>query len=181
MNFMNEVYANVPMMVQYFGDPAAAVIVNSAPMPPAAAYRSFMDWLKQKQPDVYAGLEMTRPDLVAPDLVFRDSNFLGDAEEVTVAVSDQASSGFDVQAVATRALDILKESLPTYLQYSTQKQLIDLNIERAKRGLAPVDSSTIAPTVNVGVSSDVQKLVTLGLLGAFGLGALSLMTRGKRR
>lgn len=174
MNFENEIYAGNSEMIRYFGDPASASLVNQTPLKPAAAFRSFIDWLKTNQPEIYAGVAYTRPDLVSPDMLFEQSSFLGDVEE-------GAESTLNAQSVLDKTLDTLKEWLPMYYQYSSQKSLIDLNIERAKQGLTPIDSAMIAPTVKVGASSDIQKIAIFGLLGFFGLGALSILTRPKRR
>ena len=174
MNFENELYAGNSTMIRFFGDPATAETVNSGALKPAVAYRSFIDWLKQRQPDVYAGVAYTRPDLVSPEMIFESGGFLGDVEE-------SAESTFDAQSVFDKSIDALQKLLPSYYQYSAQKQLIDLNIERAKQGMAPVDSGSLAPTVKVGVSSDIQRMLTFGLVGAFGLAALSIFTRNKRR
>lgn len=43
-----------------------------------------------------------------------------------------------------------------------QQQLFDLNIERAKRGLAPISSAQFAPTYNVGVSPQLQQILLFG-------------------
>lgn len=48
--------------------------------------------------------------------------------------------------------------------YNTQK-LLDLNIERAQRGLAPITSNMVAPTVNFGLSPNTQQLVIYAGIG----------------
>lgn len=174
MNFENELYTGNSVMTRFFGDPAADQLVNQGPLKPAVAYRSFIDWLKQRQPEVFANLAYTRPDLVSPEMMFESAGFLGDVETDPEFVADS-------QGILDKSLDALQKILPGYYQYSAQKQLIDLNIERAKQGLTPVDSGALAPTVKVGVSSDIQRMLTFGLVGAFGLAALSIFTRNKRR
>jgi len=174
MNFENEIYAGNSVMTRFFGDPASDQLVNQGPLKPAVAYRSFIDWLKQRQPEVFANLAYTRPDLVSPEMMFESAGFLGDVE------SDPETTA-TVASVAGKALDTIKEWLPNIMQYDYQRRLIDLNIERAKRGETPVDSSSLAPTVKVGVSSDIQRMLTFGLVGAFGLAALNIFTRNKRR
>ena len=174
MNFTDQVYDNNPVLQRFFGDPAKSVTVNQAPMKPAASYRSFVEWLKANQPEVYNGIAYSRPDLVTPDMLFETGGFLGDAEQ-------SAESAVDAQSILDKSLDTLQKLLPSYYQYQSQRQLIDLNIERAKQGLAPVDSSLVGPTLKVGMSSDMQRIAVIGLLGFFGLGALSLLTRNRRR
>jgi hypothetical protein len=174
MNFENEIYAGNSVMTRFFGDPSSDQLVNQGPLKPAVAYRSFLDWLKQRQPEVFANLAYTRPDLVSPEMMFESAGFLGDVET-------DPETATEAQSILDRSLDTLQKLLPTYYQYQTQRQLIDLNIERAKQGLTPVDSGTLAPTVKVGVSSDIQRMLTFGLVGAFGLAALNIFTRNKRR
>lgn len=174
MNFENEIYAGNSVMTRFFGDPASDQLVNQGPLKPAVAYRSFLDWLKQRQPEVFANLAYTRPDLVSPEMMFENAGFLGDVETDPEFVADS-------QSVMDKSLDAIQKWLPTILQYDQQRRLIDLNIERAKRGETPIDSGTLAPTVKVGVSNDIQRMLTFGLVGAFGLAALNIFTRNKRR
>lgn len=60
------------------------------------------------------------------------------------------------------------------LAANTQR-LLDLNIQRAEQGLPPISAQSVAPTVNVGVSSEIQKLITYG-----GLALLVVMLIKKR-
>lgn len=52
------------------------------------------------------------------------------------------------------------------------KQLVDINIARAKQGLPPLDNAT-NPQVNVGLSNNVQLI----LWGGLALGAVYLFSR----
>lgn len=174
MNFENEIYAGNSVLQSYFGDPAPATLVNQAPLKPAVAYRSFIDWLKEKFPSIYDSVAYTRPDLVSPEMIFASNGFLGDVEE-------SPESTFDAESIFDKSITALERILPSYYQFRTQQELIDLNIERAKRGLSPVDSSTVAPSVKVGVSSDIQRMLTFGLVGAFGIAALNIFMKNKRR
>jgi hypothetical protein len=47
------------------------------------------------------------------------------------------------------ALDFAKEAVPAYLAYDAQKDLMDLNMERAKQGLDPIDPGLTAPQVTL--------------------------------
>ena len=46
-------------------------------------------------------------------------------------------------------LDFAKEAVPAYLAYDAQKDLMDLNMERAKTGLDPIDPGLTAPQIRV--------------------------------
>ena len=59
-----------------------------------------------------------------------------------------------------------------------QKQLMDVNAQRAAQGLPPIDASALAPTVNVGLPpAQMQQIM---MLGGAALLVLFLATRGKR-
>lgn len=47
------------------------------------------------------------------------------------------------------ALSFAKEAIPAYLAYDAQKDIMDLNLERAKQGLDPIDPGLVAPQVKV--------------------------------
>ena len=61
------------------------------------------------------------------------------------------------------------------LAVNTQK-LLDLNIQRAQQGLPPITAQSVAPTLNLGMSPEVQKMV---MIAAVGLGAVILLSRRK--
>ena len=61
-------------------------------------------------------------------------------------------------------LDNVTKTAQAYLQYDAQKDLVKLQLERARQGLAPIDTSQYAPGVNVGLSSDTQSAMTKWLL-----------------
>lgn len=174
MKFENEIYAGNSVLQSYFGDPAPATLVNQAPLKPAVAYRSFIDWLKEKFPSIYDGVAYSRPDLVSPEMIFASNGFLGDLEE-------PPESSLDAQTIFDKSAALLKDILPSYYQFKAQQDLIELNLERAKHGQSPIDSSYIAPTVKVGASTDIQRMLTFGLIGAFGLAALNIFMRSKSR
>lgn len=60
-----------------------------------------------------------------------------------------------------------------------QRQLMELNIERARQGLPPIDINRYSGVgVNVGLSAGTQQLVTYALLG---LGAFLILNMYTRR
>jgi hypothetical protein len=71
----------------------------------------------------------------------------------------------------------IEKLLPVYAQYKQQRELIKLNIERAKQGLAPIEAEQIAPQVRVGLTSDTQRLLLFGVLGVLGIGLIMSMKR----
>lgn len=59
-----------------------------------------------------------------------------------------------------------------------QRQLMELNIERARQGLPPIDINRYSGVgVNVGLSAGTQQLVTYALLGVGAFLLLNMYTR----
>ena len=81
-------------------------------------------------------------------------------------------------------LGTVRDIFTTVTQAELTKDLYELNLERARQGLAPIPASTVAPQMNVGIAGDTQKmLLQLGigaaviLGGAYAFGAIG----GRRR
>lgn len=70
-------------------------------------------------------------------------------------------------------MDTLKRIIPSLTMTAQQYQLMQLNIERAKQGLPPIDISAYSGVgVNVGLSPDTQKLIIYGGLALLAVFAL---------
>lgn len=133
---------------------------------------SFGEWLRKKYPDIYNGVMYSRPDLLVPE--FAMNGLSGVNEDIQEPTSDW---GKTIQSVIEKVVSPL-------VGVYQQKQVIDLNIKRAEMGLPPIDSSVVAPTVNVSLPyaqqqqlAEMGKYLTIGLLG---VGALVLVTRKRR-
>ena len=61
-----------------------------------------------------------------------------------IPTTDTAGTGW-----ADKVLDFAKEAVPAYFQFKTQRDIMDMNIERAKRGQPPIDPGVVAPQVKV--------------------------------
>lgn len=70
-------------------------------------------------------------------------------------------------------IDTLARILPSVLASVQQKQLLDVQIERARAGLPPLDVSQYTPGVAVGLSQSTKDLVVYGGLAVLGLWAFS--------
>jgi hypothetical protein len=121
------------------------------------AHAQFITWLQIKQPDAYNLLRSMRRELVSPGLPLSG---LGQDESATSMVTN---------AVETTQ-SFFKDVLPSYFQFRAQKDLIQVNLERVKQGLPPIDSETLAPGLTVGVSSGTRTLayVAVGALAVLG-------------
>lgn len=74
---------------------------------------------------------------------------------------------------------MLQQSIPAIMQASAQKQLMDVNLQRAQKGLPPLNAASYTPGVNVGLTSDTQKMVMYLGGAALGVLALNSLTRGR--
>ena len=78
------------------------------------------------------------------------------APGVNQAIADNSQNG-------ESWTDTLKRVLPSLTMGVQQFQLMQLNIERAKQGLPPIDIASYSGVgVNVGLSPDTQKLIMWG-------------------
>lgn len=73
--------------------------------------------------------------------------------------------------------DTLQRLLPILATTYQQKQLLDVQVDRARSGLPPLDASMYAPGVQVGLSSDTTKTL---MFGAAAVLALVFMSRRRR-
>ncbi len=105
-------------------------------LPGEAAINTFNQWLQDTYPAQYAKLRAKRPELFS----YRNqaTGFYGLGEQ-------------PVQSVAppNQWLNLAKSAVEGVFAYKTQKKLIELNMERAAKGLPPVSAQDIAPTVKV--------------------------------
>jgi len=78
-----------------------------------------------------------------------------------------------------KILNSVSQVAPAILSLKQQKELLDIQMDRAKKGLPPLEVSQYAPTVNVGVSSDVMdKILKIGV--PLSLAFLAVKLLGKR-
>ena len=70
---------------------------------------------------------------------------------------------------------LAKEAVPAYLAYDAQKDIMDMNIERAKLGLDPIDPGLTAPQIRVihDVPPEVQQQIS-----AFKMGGVNILLWG---
>lgn len=80
-------------------------------------------------------------------------------------------TGIDSSFLTTVTGD-LKDLVTAY----NQQQILNANIERAKQGLPPINTASIAPTYNVGLSPDIKNML---LFGGLALLAILFLKRGR--
>lgn len=157
---------------------------------------AFLSWMQNTSPGLYQAITNTKPALVDPATVVAsgslapknskaglkgladagvpntDMSYTGDGSSASASASPATDWG-------TSLLNTIQSIAPAYFQVKSQEQLMNINIQRAEQGLPPIDSSALAPTVNVGVSPAVQMI---GYLAVGGLVLVGLMTEfGKNK
>jgi len=89
---------------------------------------------------------------------------LGDASTIDPTTADTLSTSTDWSSISN-IVQSLGSALTTY-------QLEQINLTRAQQGLAPISSQSVAPQVNVGLSSSTMVMVGLGLAALVGVLAM---------
>lgn len=77
-------------------------------------------------------------------------------------------------------LDNISKLGTSYLSIEQQRQLDQINVQRAQQGLAPIDTSQYQTGVNVGVSASTQQTVLIVVAVLAGAWILSSFI-GKKR
>jgi hypothetical protein len=138
--------------------------VAVAPTGPARGGRGFFNWLKVAQPRIWKATMLRVGD--AEGLAGLG---LTDPNAATTAVSDAPVSN----SLADKIKDIVFGVSQAYLtaqQLSAQKKVLDMQLSRAKAGLPPLDLDLqqyglTGPQVSVGLSSQTQTLLIIGVVG----------------
>lgn len=112
-------------------------------------------------------------DLVR-EAVAPDPSWSASLEELAPGVTTLVAEN---RAANESWVDALARLLPTIAATYQQKQLLDVQVERARNGLAPLDASQYAPGVKVGLSPEVQKLMMWGGIAALAIFAVMAMQR----
>ena len=82
--------------------------------------------------------------------------------------------------------DSIKKIAPALIQYKTQKNILKVQLQRAKQGLPPLDTSALAPTIRVQpeltpeMYADVKKYVVPAVIGIAALLVGLIWSKKKR-
>jgi hypothetical protein len=132
------------------------------------AVSQLASWFQKNYPDLYTRIMNDQPGLLMPDMAMAGlSGLRGLGQDQTASTTDTTTppSTDWGQTLSSFVSQVLGPLASAY----QQKQIIDVNIKRAEQGLQPLDVSQIAPTVNVGVSPQVQQM---GIIAGLGIAAL---------
>lgn len=95
-----------------------------------------------------------------------------------IAQAKSESSGWDFSNV----LENLTQLVGVVLQGKTQHDLLQMNLDRARNGLPPINAQQYMPGVNVGVDDGTKKmLIGVAAIGAAALILPALIGGGGRR
>jgi|SRR4051812_30026375 hypothetical protein len=83
----------------------------------------------------------------------------------------------DSQAPGESWIDALGRILPGLVMADSQRRLLNVQMDRARQGLPPLDASQVGLGVSVGLSDSTRNLLIVGGLAAAGLVAYSLSRR----
>jgi hypothetical protein len=138
---------------------------------PAGAYDSVNNtvWDDELQSFVPA---VSTPDLSTLNISATYKVALEDAAPGITTAIDQA------QKPGEAWTDTLVRILPNLTMGVQQLQLMQINVDRARKGLPPVDAQAYSGAyVNVGLDPNTQRLVTYAGLGILALFVLNMATR----
>lgn len=133
-----------------------------------------MDW-----PD-YSGVTLPAGATFAPDFLPQfdqtpNTQYTIALDAIAPGVSDLATE--QAKTSGTDWIDSLSRLIGVLAVGEQQRRLLAIQVDRAKQGLPPLDTSQYAPTVrvNAGLSSD-----TKWLIGALGIGFVAMLALKRR-
>lgn len=138
------------------------------------ATKSFLGWLSRYSPETYAALLEQVPEAAH---AISEPPFIGLGQNPTVVPALQTGTAPVEVPWWEKAIDIVGGVATQYLQYSAQKDVLEIQKERAKQGLPPITSDVYAPTIRhqVDIPQEFkQAAMGTGTLLALGGGALLL-------
>lgn len=123
-------------------------------LPPDEAKAAFVEWLAAS----YPGLVEALLEAVG-------------AEEVIVT---QGLGQTQEKGLLNQLLDAAQTILPAYLQFEQQREVLDIQLERARAGLPPLNTAQFAPSVQIGLDQETIRRMAeeAAARAASGAGAL---------
>lgn len=188
--------------------------MNANSQQKTVAAQKFIGWVRRFHPEMHAAIvsragEAPKSgalnqlgeawDMFYPSLYYKGTGFMGryhtDAQHLGqidpfggVGVSSTTTTTTEENgAWYSEIFKFAKEAVPAYLAYDAQKDIMDMNIERAKQGLPPIDPGLTAPQVRVvhdfppvvqqEIKSWKDSAVKIGIWAALGLAAFFVVRR----
>lgn len=143
---------------------------QARPVKPAAA-RKFLEWVKATHPRLYAAAE-------------KKAGVTNGAGLAAVETKAQEGGG-----ALDRLLSTIQTIAPMYIQARAQQQVLDVQLDRMRQGLPPLNATEYAPAVQVGVDpalltsagEQLRPLLIYGGLALAGVFVFSQLAKRGRR
>lgn len=149
------------------------------------AQTQFIRYVRANYPSLYSAAVAQNARIIGGTrgVVTRGLRGLGATVEEMLAAQDAFAEPKTAQwyeSILGSLTDTIKNLAPAYVGVQQAKTCIDINAQRAKAGLSPLncDAAGLMPQaqVNVGISKEIQMLAFVAL----GIGALYMFTRKGR-
>ncbi len=152
-----------------FADAAASSAASAKAR--ISAWAQLSTWIAKNYPDLHAKILAENPSLLVPELAMAGLGGLSDTV-VTPSEEPQTAAG---QSLFDKFADLAKG----ILAYQQQSEIIKANIRLAEQGKPPLDISVGSAQVAVR-NPVVEEQLKYLVFGVLGLGALYLVTKGRR-
>lgn len=152
--------------VQEFSpDMAAAIIERAGEAPPNGALNQLGAAWDMFYPSEYYSGTGYRGRWHTPD------EHLGQIDPFGGVGTPTTTNGGNGDAWYSDVLDFAKEAIPAYLAYDAQKDIMEMNLERARQGLPPIDPGVTAPQVRVvhDIPADTRQEIDRWKMGGMNL------------
>lgn len=131
----------------------------------------FIEWVKKTRPDVYARAMPRAAGLsgmgeTAAQILARQNGY-GE-----IAVDNRSQ----FEKLADTFIDTVSKLAPTVIQTSQANKIMKINLELARQGKPPIDTTSYSPQFNVGIPKDVQYI----LWGALAIGAIFVISKARK-
>lgn len=112
----------------------------------AQATKEFLGWLSKYSPQLYGAVMQQVPE--AASAISTPAHMEGLGQDPLVVPATQAGAAPTVAVPwYEKVFDVVGSAATSYLQYKAQKDVLDVQKERAKQGLSPIRSDMFAPTI----------------------------------
>lgn len=119
------------------------------------------------------------PDFLPTFEITPSADYVASLEEIAPGITDMTIS--QAQATGENWIDSLARLLTAVVVTEQQRDLLRVQVERARAGQPPLNVSEYAGGAQIGLSSDTKWFVGLALAGVIAAFLLPQMIGGRRR
>ena len=124
-------------------------------------------------------MNLGQSDFVEDDPGFFD--LLSEPGAQLIEYQDTVPTAGATPSILQQLVEFGKAAIPAALSFQQQRDLNEINIERARKGLPPINTAQFmaqsAPQVRVGMTQDTQKMLMYGVLIAAAAGIIMVVAR----